>query len=365
MAKSINELLHVMVKAQASDLHLKLGSPAIMRVNRELVPCSDQALSPDDIQIYLKELMRETQMRKFEENYELDFAYTVSGLGRFRTNVFYQRGSVGIVLRFVKNEIPDFDSLSLPDYLSRFCQQERGLILVAGATNSGKSTTLAAIVGYINKYYKKHIVTIEDPIEFLHQDRSSIVNQREVGIDTHSFPDALKHILRQDPDVILIGEMRDAESFTAGLQAAETGHLVLSTVHAGSAANTVDRILDFFEDSDMRDQARFQLANNLVAIIAQRLLPLKKGHGLIPAIEIMTGTPLIRKMIHENNLKKLPQVISSGQDSEMISFNQSILKLIQSGSISKEVGLSHATNAEALRMNLQGIFLDEGRKIVS
>ncbi len=365
MAKSINELLHIMVKSKASDLHLKLGSPPIIRVNRELLPCDDVALLPEHIREYLKELMRDIQMRKFEQDCELDFAYTVSGLGRFRTNVFYQRGSTGIVMRFVKTEIPDFDALCLPDYLSRFSQQERGIILVSGATNSGKSTTLAAMVGYINKYYKKHIVTVEDPIEFLHQDRSSVINQREVGIDTHSFADALKHILRQDPDVILIGEMRDAESFTAALQAAETGHLVLSTLHAGSAANSIDRILDFFKDAEMRDQARFQLANNLVAVICQRLLPLKKGHGLIPAIEVMTGTPLIKKMIHENNLKKLPQVIASGQDLEMISFNQSILKLIQSGSISKEVGLSYASNAEALRMNLQGIFLDEGRKIIS
>ncbi len=365
MTPSINELLHIMVERQASDLHLKVGSPPIIRVNRELLPCGEEALSPDRVRAYMKELMNENQMRKFEQSYEIDFAYTVGGLGRFRTNVFIQRGSMGIVMRFVKTEIPDFEALSLPDYLSRFCQQERGIILVSGATNSGKSTTLAAMVGYINKYYKKHIVTVEDPIEFLHQDRSSIINQREVGIDTHSFPDALKHILRQDPDVILIGEMRDADSFTAALQAAETGHLVLSTVHAGSAAHSIDRILDFFKDSEMRDQARFQLANNLVAVISQRLLPLKKGNGLVPAVEVMTGSPLIKKMIRENNLKKLPQAIASGQDSDMISFNQSILKLIQSGHITEEVGLSHASNAEALRMNLQGIFLDEGRKILS
>jgi twitching motility protein PilT len=268
-------------------------------------------------------------------------------------------------MRFVKFDVPTFSQINLPSCLEKFCLHERGIILVTGATNSGKSTTLAAMINHINRHVRKHIITIEDPIEFLHQDRLSIINQREVGIDTLNFDVALKHILRQDPDVILVGEMRDADSFTAGLQAAETGHLILSSVHANSASNTIDRILDFFRDPTTRDQARLQLANNMVGIISQRLLPMKDGSGLIPAVEIMTGSPVVKKIIHENNLKKLPQVIASGQDSDMINFNKSIMKLIQSGKISEEVGLAHATNPESLKMNLQGIFLDDGRKILS
>lgn len=207
-------------------------------------------------------------------------------------------------------------------------------------------------------------MTIEDPIEYLHKDKMSIINQREVGIDTFTYKEALRNVLRQDPDVILVGEMRDADSFEAGLQASETGHLVMTTVHAGSASNTIDRILDFFPEAETKDQVRFQLANNLVAVICIRLLPSQEFPGMVPALEILTGTPLVKRMIRENTLSKLSQVIQSGQDSEMISFNQSIYKLIKSGMVTEEVGLSYSSNPEALKMNLQGIFLDDGRKIV-
>lgn len=363
--ESIKSYLVQMVHLCASDLHLKVGSPPFARVNAELVPLGASVLSPDKIKAFAYELMPPAKAKEFEKRMEVDFAYTSPGIGRFRTNIFLQRSSVSIVMRFVKTEIPDFHELNLPTCLENFCQQERGLVLVTGSTNSGKSTTLASMINYMNKNFRRHIITVEDPIEYLHQDNLSIVNQREVGIDTDSFDEALRHILRQDPDVILVGEMRDADSFSAALQASETGHLVLTTVHASSASNTIDRILDFFREPALCDQARFQLANNLVAIISQRLIPTRDGEGLVPALEILTGTPTVKKMIRENNLKKLPQVIASGQDIEMISFNQSLLKLIQSGQITEEVGLSYATNPEALKMNLQGIFLDEGRKILS
>ncbi len=362
---SIKVLLEQMIHLGASDLHLKVGSPPFARVNAELVPLGASVLSPEKIRGFASELMPPVKAKEFEKTMEVDFAYTAPGIGRFRTNIFLQRSSVSIVMRFVKTEIPEFYDLNLPSCLENFCQQDRGLVLVTGSTNSGKSTTLAAMISYMNKNFRRHIITIEDPIEYLHHDNLSIINQREVGIDTDSFGEALRHVLRQDPDVILVGEMRDADSFSAALQAAETGHLVLSTVHASSASNTIDRILDFFREPVVCDQARFQLANNLVAIISQRLIPTKDGEGLVPAVEILTGTPTVKKLIRENNLKKLPQVIASGQDVEMISFNQSLLKLIQNGMISEDIGLSYATNPEALKMNLQGIFLDEGRKILN
>jgi twitching motility protein PilT len=261
----------------------------------------------------------------------------------------------------VKTAIPDFDGLNLPSDLSRFCSEERGIVLVAGATNSGKTTTLAAMVNHINENFRKHIVTVEDPIEYLYQDRLSIINQREVGVDTDSFRQALKHVLRQDPDTIVIGEMRDSHSFTAALQSAETGHLVLSTIHSSSAANAIDRTLDFFGDSESRTQARFQLAHNLVVVVCQRLIPAMKTDTLVPVIEVMTASPLVRKLILGNQLNKLPQAIQSGQESDMITFNQSILKLIRSGVITEEVGLTYSSSPDALRMNLQGIFLESGK----
>jgi len=362
---NIVELLKAMIRMNASDLHLKVGSPAIFRVSRELVPFGKDLLSPEKVEEIARNLMNSAQWQKFQENHEIDFAHTVEHTGRFRVNVFLQRSSIGAVIRFVKTEIPKFSELNLPEKLSNFCHHERGIILVTGSTNSGKSTTLASMVDYINRNFRKHILTVEDPIEYLHRDRSSIINQREVFIDTLSFGDALKYVLRQDPDVILIGEMRDADSFSSALQAAETGHLVMSTVHASSPGNCVERILDFFRDSENRDQARLQLASNLVAIIGIRLLPSIDGKGLIPAIEIMTGAPLVTKLIRENKLKKLPQIIASGQDTDMCSFDQCILELIQSGKVKKEAGLAHATNPDSLRMNLQGIFLDEGRILSS
>jgi len=363
--KGIKSLLRKMVKMRASDLHLKSGSTAIVRLNRELIPIGTDILTSIDIQAFLKEMFNENQSKKFEADLEIDFAYAVPDIGRFRTNVFLQRGSISIAMRFVKFDIPGFSELNIPLSIEEFCSRERGLILVTGATNSGKSTTVAAMIDYINRHFRKHIVTVEDPIEFLHQDRLSIINQREVGIDTLSFEIALKHILRQDPDVILIGEMRDQDSFTAALQAAETGHLVMSTLHASSASNAIDRILDFFKDPALQNQARLQLANNLISIISQRLLPKKDGNGLIPALEILTGNPSVKRTIHKNELTKISQIIASSQDSEMISFNKSILGLIKQGFVKEEIGLAHADNPEVLKMNIQGIFLDEERRIVS
>ena len=267
-------------------------------------------------------------------------------------------------MRSVKTTILNFEQLNLPLVLKDISLVERGIIILAGATGSGKSTTLAAMIDYINKTERRHIVTIEDPIEFLHSDLKSIINQREVGIDTMTFQTALKHVLRQDPDVILIGEMRDQQSFSAALMASETGHVVLTTVHADSSVQCIERILDFFNTPEQREQARLQLATNIVAIICQRLIPTIDKQGLIPAVEILRGTPIVKKFIRENKFEKLNKAIETGKEDGMQTFNQSILALIQENKISEEDGLSKASNPEALKMNLKGIFLDDSKKIL-
>ncbi len=364
MMVDIDLILKEMVKKNASDLHLKVGNTPIMRINKDLVSWGEEKLTPEDTESIARSIMTQGQWQTFEYNKEIDFAYTLPGVGRFRTNVFIQRGSVGIVMRAVKTEILSFEQLNLPEILGEISLVERGIVIVAGATGAGKSTTLASMIDYINRTVRKHIVTIEDPIEFLHSDKKSIINQREVGIDTMTFQTALKHVLRQDPDVILIGEMRDHQSFTASLTASETGHLVLTTVHADSAVQCIERILDFFSTPEQREQARLQLASNIVAIICQRLIPKIDKQGLIPAIEILRGTPIVKKFIRENKFDKIQKAIETGQEDGMQSFNQSIFKLIKENKISEEDGLSKATNPDALKMNLKGIFLDDSKRIL-
>ena len=360
----IDEILKIMVEKNASDLHLKVGNTPIMRINKDLVNWGEEKLAPADTEAIARSIMTPGQWQTFEYNKEIDFAYTVPGVGRFRTNVFIQRGSIGIVMRAVKTEILSFEQLNLPQVLAEISLVERGIVIVAGATGAGKSTTLAAMIDYINKTVRKHIVTVEDPIEFLHKDEKSIINQREVGIDTMTFQTALKHVLRQDPDVILIGEMRDNQSFTAALMASETGHLVLTTVHADSAVQCIERIMDFFSTPEQREQARLQLATNIVAIICQRLIPKIDKQGLIPAVEILRGTPIVKKFIRENKFDKIQKAIETGKEDGMQSFNQSIFKLIKENKISEEDGLSKATNPDALKMNLKGIFLDDSKRIL-
>ena len=360
----IHTMLADMVTRGASDLHIKVGSRPYFRIDSVLTPTEYEVAADEDTVRIAKQLMNEQQQKKFEAEKESDFAYEYAGVGRFRTNVFKQRGSVGVVMRMVKMEIPSFEELGLPPQLGDISLSERGIILVTGTTSCGKSTTLAAMVDWINQQRKKHIMTVEDPIEYLHHDKTSIVNQREVAIDTESFHRALKHVMRQDPDVIVIGEMRDAESFMAALAASDTGHLVFSTLHTTNASQAVGRILDFFEEHE-REQVRLQLSSNLHGVVCQRLVPKASGMGVAPAVEIMVGTLTVQKMIYENRLDKLPAAIETGTDEGMQSFNQSLLKLFNEKLITREAALEYSSNPEALKMNMQGIFLDEARRILA
>ena len=360
----IHTLLADMMTRGASDLHLKVGNHPYLRIDSVLTPTEYEVVTEEDTVRISRQLMSDAHRKRFEAESEADFAYESVGVGRFRTNVFRQRGSVGIVMRMVKMEIPGFDELGLPPQLGDIALSDRGIILMTGTTSSGKSTTLAAMIDWINQKRKRHIMTIEDPIEYLHTDNTSIINQREVGLDTMSFHRALRHVMRQDPDVIVVGEMRDAESFMGALAASDTGHLVFSTLHTTNASQAVGRILDFFQDHE-RDQVRLQLSTNLQAVVCQRLVPRAAGTGVIPAVEIMRGTLTVQKMIYENKLDKLPAAIETGTDAGMQTFNQSLLKLFNEKLITREAAFEHSSNAEALKMNIQGIFLDEARRILA
>jgi twitching motility protein PilT len=300
--------------------------------------------------------------KRLEEEREVDFSYYEPGTGRFRTNLFQQRGEFCLAMRFVKTNVPSFEELGLMETIKKIAEAPRGIVLIAGSTGSGKSTTLAAMIEHINANFKKHIVTMEDPIEFVFEDNQSVIEQREVGLDTLSFEHALKHVLRQDPDLIMIGEMRDATSFTAAMSAADTGHLVLSTLHTTNASQSIGRILDFFK-AEEREQVRRQLAGTLQAVICQRMCGTVTG-GVTPALEILINTGTVKKMIEENRLDKLPAAIETASDDGMQNFNQALFQLVKDGKVSEKEALAKATNAQALEMNFKGIFLDEGRRIL-
>jgi len=360
------ELFHKILKAGvdggASDIHIKLHGPVIYRINRELVAAECTYPTQEWMDDVIEHIVPKHLHRILDEDRAVDFSYLLPGVGRFRTNIFQQRGSFCFAMRHVKAAVPPFEELGLPDTLRDIAESPRGIVLLAGTTGSGKSTTLAAMIEHVNSHFKKHIVTMEDPIEFVFEDNQSIIEQREVGLDTKSFHAALKHVLRQDPDIIMIGEMRDATSFMAAMSAADTGHTVFSTVHTTNASQSVTRILDFFQ-SEEREQVRRQLATCLKAVICQRMVRTVSG-GMTPAIEIMINTPTVRKMIEENRLDKLAAAIETATDEGMINFNQSLFKLVQSGKVSKEEALGKATNPQALEMNFKGIFLSEGKRIL-
>ncbi len=360
----IKALLREMVSRGASDLHLKADSVPVYRINSILTPTDYEMVTAEDTGRISNELMSDYHKKKFAAEGEVDFAYEYDGVGRFRTNVFRQRGAVGVVMRMVKNYIPSFEELNLPPILENISMSERGIILMTGTTSCGKSTTNAAMVNYINQHKRRHVMTIEDPIEYLHTDKMSIINQREVGLDTESFHRALRHIMRQDPDIIVIGEMRDAESFMAAIAASDTGHLVFSTLHTTDASQAIGRVLDFFKEHE-REQVRLQLSTNLKSVICQRLVPMASGNGVIPAVEIMVNNKTVQRLIYENRLDKLPAAIEVGSDDGMQTFNQSLLKLYNDKRITREDALRYATNPEALKMNMQGIFLDDSRRILA
>jgi len=357
---TLKKILAHAVKHGASDIHLTVGSPPAVRVDGDIRFVSDTTLSGKDTVAFLDELMSEDQKSRFMKSGDFDMAYSVPGLGRFRVNVLRQRGSVGIVMRHVRGKILDFESLNLPDVMAKIAEMRRGLVLITGTTGSGKSTTLASIVDYINQRRRVHIITLEDPIEFLHQNKKSIITQREVSIDTKDFYVALRAAMREDPDVILIGEMRDSETFQAAISAAETGHLVFSTLHTTNAMLTIDRIMDLFP-SNQHDQVRSQLSLQLRAAVAQRLLPSADGKGRVPAIEVMLNNPGIASLIKDNELKQIPNAIAGGKDDGMQTFNMSLMGLVKGKLTTEEEAMWASDNPEELKMNLQGIFLSQGR----
>jgi len=354
---NLDDLLTVAVRANASDLHIKVGSYPMMRVHGSLYPASEEKrLGLDDTETMAATILSPTQQQKFREHQEVDLAYSVPGLGRFRCNVFRQRSTVGIVLRVIPTRISSIDELNLPPVLKRISDEERGLVLVTGTTGSGKSTTLAAMIDHINATRSTHIMTIEDPIEYLHRDNRSIVNQREVAVDTSSFARALRSALRQDPDVILVGEMRDFETVETGLLAAETGHLVMSTLHTLDATETINRIIAVFPPHQQR-QVRLQLASVLRAAISQRLIPRADGTGRVPAVEVLIATPFIRDCVVDKEKTHLIQgAIATGTSQYgMQSFDQSIFGLYQANLITLDEALRWASNVDEFKLRVQGI----------
>jgi len=353
----VNDLLKIAVESGASDLHLKVGSFPMMRVRGTLTPAGEEKrLDHEDVVAMSAAVMSTAQRQKFKETQEVDLAYSVPGLGRFRCNIFQQRGTVGLVLRIIPMQIRTIDELGLPAVLKKVAEEERGLVLVTGTTGSGKSTSLAAMIDHINQTRSAHVMTVEDPIEFLHRDNRSMVNQREVAVDTKSFAQALRSALRQDPDVILVGEMRDFETIETGLLAAETGHLVFSTLHTLDATETINRIIAVFPPHQQK-QIRLQLASVLKAVISQRLMPKIDGHERAPAVEVMISTPFIRDCIVDKEKTHLiTGAIAAGTSQYgMQTFDQSIFGLYEQGLVSLEEALRWASNVDEFKMKVQGI----------
>ena len=363
MAFDLQQALHAVVEKQGSDLHLKVPSQPLMRLQGKLSPLDGtEALTPADTERVLREMLTSSdRLAEFARDGEIDFSYTVRGLARFRVNAFRQRGSISIACRVVPFTIRSVEELGLPEAVARLADEPRGIILVTGTTGSGKSTTLAAMVDHINRSHPRNIVTIEDPIEYLHRDQQSVVHQREVGFDTNSFAQALRRVLRQDPDVILIGEMRDEETVGTALSAAETGHLVLSTLHTIDAVETVNRIIDFFPPHH-HQQVRSMLAGSLRGVISQRLVPTVDGNGRVAACEVLTMTGRVRDMIADSNeTAKLGEVIAEGTYYGMQTFDQALLYLYREGKISMDEALKAATHPHDFKL----LVASEGQRSTS
>jgi twitching motility protein PilT len=353
----VNDLLKIAVEQGASDLHLKVGSFPMMRVRGTLTPATQtKKLSHEDVVAMSAAIMSSAAREKFKDSQEIDLAYSVPGLGRFRCNVFQQRGTVGMVLRVIPMQVLTIDELGLPQALKKIADEERGLVLVTGTTGSGKSTTLAAMIDHINHTRSAHVMTVEDPIEFLHRDHMAMVNQREVAVDTRSFAQALRAALRQDPDVILVGEMRDFETIETGLLAAETGHLVFSTLHTLDATETINRIIAVFPPHQQK-QIRLQIAAVLRAVISQRLMPRVDGQGRVAAVEVMVSTPFIRDCIVDKERTHLIHgAIAAGTSQyAMQTFDQSIFGLFEQSLVTYDEALRWASNVDEFKLKVQGI----------
>ncbi len=349
----LDQLLRQAVEHNASDVHIKVGSPPFVRIDGRLEKTGFDAVSPAETERISFAIMPKQRAEEFLATGEADFAYSVAGLGRFRVNVMRQRGSAGLVLRKVQQTIPSFEELGLPPAVRRLAENPRGLVLVTGPTGSGKTTTLACMVDHINQTMARHIVTVEDPIEVLHADKQSIVNQREIGTDTMDFASTLKRVLRQDPDVILVGEMRDVETVKTALSAAETGHLVFSTLHTVSATETINRVIDFFPPFEQR-QVRMSLAGSLRGIVSQRLVECHDGAGRVPAVEILVATGRVfDKIVNAEETHEIEEIIADGEYYGMQTFDQSLFSLYKRGAIDLREALSASSRPHDLRLMIE------------
>jgi len=359
----VDKLFRAAVRLLGSDLHLKVGRPPLVRVNGVLRPLKRGPIDDDEMERLCEPMLSPRHRKMMEDEGGTDFAHRLEVDGhpwRFRVNLFHQMGHLGLVARRVNNTIPDFEALHLPPIMADLCQYDQGMILVAGVTGSGKSTTIASMLDWINHNYRKHILTLEDPIEFMFTEDKCVINQREVGIDVRDFEIGMKHAVREDPDVMLVGEMRDRETFATAIHAAETGHLVFGTIHASSASTTIGRILDLFP-ADMHGGLRHAMASNMKAIVSQKLLPsINKNIGRVPAVEIMTFNSSVRKLIIEEQDEKLPGAIRLGAGDGMQDFTMSLKKLVETDLVAQEVALEVAPNEQILKMALKGIDVSQG-----
>jgi twitching motility protein PilU len=366
--RSMQQLLALMKEKGGSDLFITAGFPPAIKINGQMTPVGDKVLPPEASAMMLRAIMNDRQIKEFESTNECNFAISPPNVGRFRVNAFVQQGRVGGVLRTIQTEIPSFEQLKLPEQLSRIVMEKRGLVLMVGGTGSGKSTSLAAMMGYRNKHSRGHIITIEDPVEYVHPHIGCVITQREVGADTHSWDAALKNTLRQAPDVILIGEIRTRETMEYAINFAETGHLVLSTLHANSANQAMDRIINFFPE-EKRGQLLMDLSFNLKAIISQRLIRREAG-GRVAAIEIMLNSPLIADLIFKGEIHELKAVMGRSNEQGMVTFDQALFRLFEAGEIGYEEALRNADSQNELRLNIklnskrarQNLLEDEGVK---
>jgi twitching motility protein PilT len=355
-------ILRAAAEARASDVHIKPDAPVVIRIDRELIPVEAPTPTAAWLQTVLGNIVPPHARQRLDREHEADFAFMLEGVGRFRANVFHQRGVPTLALRLVKKEIPNFADLNLPKTVQAVAEAVRGIVILAGATGSGKSTTLAAMVEHINLTTRRHIITLEDPIEFLFQDKQSIIEQREVGLDTGTFVSGLRNVLRQDPDVIVIGEMRDAESAAAAMSAANVGHLVITTLHTSDATKSVQRIVEFFPEGE-RDYARRLFASTLRGVVCQRLVNSTTG-SVIPAVEILLNNSAVAGLITDNQAEKLSGLIELNAGEGMQSFDQSLAALVKAGRITREEAIAHAGNPDLLRMAFQGVVLSETHRII-
>jgi twitching motility protein PilT len=345
---ALEDILKFGVQRNCSDVHLKAGAPPLFRLYGDLYPATNvPPLTPEDTRRLVYSILPDEKREEFERRKEVDFAFTIPDLARFRVNALMQRGTVEAVFRIIPTRIPTFEELGLPPIVRHFCERPRGIIIVTGPAGCGKTTTLAVMVDYINSHFPLHIITIEDPIEFIHQDKLSLVNQREVGRDTLSFANALKYALREDPDVIMIGEMRDLETIALAITAAETGHLVLSTLHTPDAVQTIDRIIDAFP-THQQQQIRMQLAISLVGVISQRLVKRADRKGMVAAFEVLVGTSAVRALIREAKTFQLPSFLQTGLKQGMMTLEQSLANLVLQGIVRLEDALAEANQPEYL-----------------